>query len=62
MLELKIGDKAVYPAQGVADPQEGFVPVPRAKTLVRVQRQHAEPGRFLAGGLCDHSPTPYRGA
>ena len=48
-------------AQGIADAQQGFVPVPRAKSLVRVQRQHADPGRSIAGKPRFHSPKLYRG-
>jgi hypothetical protein len=37
------------------------VAVPRAKALVRVQRQHANPARSVSAGRSLHAPTLYRG-
>ena len=49
-------------AQGIANAQEGVVPVSRAKTLMRIQRQHANPGRSIAGRRRFHAPKLYREA
>lgn len=48
-------------AQGAADAQQGFVAVPRAESLVCVQREHADPWRYIAGNPGFHSPKLYRG-
>jgi hypothetical protein len=49
-------------AQGTANAQESVVPVSRTKSLMRVQRQHANPGRSIAGRRGMHTHKLYREA